>query len=204
MQPYESVNELERRVAEYGGSKYAIAVDSCSNALLISLAYRKMQGYSMDVGIPKLTYVGVAQAILNAGGRCVFRDEDWQGEYELEGVDIIDAARRFRRGMYSGHSGKLYCVSAHWGKILKIGRGGFILTDSEEDFEILRRIRFDGRHVGVPPKVDYFVRGYHCYILPEEASRGLMLMGYMPDDNADLPRDDYADLSTCEIFTGGE
>jgi len=38
--PYDSVDELERRVAEYAGAPYAVAVDSCSNALLISFAYR--------------------------------------------------------------------------------------------------------------------------------------------------------------------
>lgn len=200
MNPYDVVAELEKRVAEYGGSKYAVAVDSCSNALLISIAYRLGNNYGGLVNIPKYTYVGVAQAIINCGGKVQFRDEDWQGQYSLFGLDIIDSARRFRKDMYKGHEDKLYCVSAHWGKILKIGRGGFILTNDKEAADMLKRMRFDGRTVGVAPKDDTFVRGYHCYMLPEEASRGLMLMSYMPDYNEDLPRDDYADLSKCEIF----
>jgi len=205
--PYDSVAALEERVAEYGGSKYAVAVDSCTNAILISLVYRFHCDYENEfkwgrtVSIPKKTYVGVAHAVINAGGVCEFRDEDWQGEYEMGGVDIIDAARRFRRGMYNGHSGKLYCVSAHWGKIFKIGRGGFILTDSEHAKRELTYLRFDGRMQGVAPKDDDFdTPGYHCYMLPEEASRGLMLFSYMPDDNDDIPTDDYADLSFYDIF----
>jgi len=200
MSPYDIVDELEKRVAAYGGSKYAVAVDSCSNALLIALRYRFDTGYQTSVEIPALTYVGVAQAILNAGGTCRFRNEDWQGIYEMVGVDIIDSARRFRRGMYDGHGKTLYCVSAHWGKHFKIGRGGFILTDDKAAYDMLRRMRFDGRMPGVPPKDDAFARGYHCYMLPEEAARGLMLLSYIPDDNHDLPRDEYADLSKCEIF----
>lgn len=202
MQPYEVVSELEKRVADYAGAPYAVAVDSCSNALLLSLAYRFTNGWPKTVSIPKYTYVGVAQAILNAGGNIVFRNEDWQGEYKLMGVKIIDAARRFKKGMYSGRFGNLYCVSAHWGKTFKIGRGGFILTDDEEAADTLRRMRFDGRMAGVPPKQDDFIRGYHCYMLPEEAARGLMLMSYMPDDNPDIPWDDYADLSQYPIFRG--
>jgi len=83
---------------------------------------------------------------------------------------------------------------------LKIGRGGFILTNEYKAYDTLKRMRFDGRMVGVKPKDDKFIHGYHCYMLPEEAARGLMLMSYMADDNADLPRDDYADLSLCPIF----
>jgi dTDP-4-amino-4,6-dideoxygalactose transaminase len=95
----------------------------------------------------------------------------------------------------------LYCLSAHWGKHLKIGRGGFILTDSWQAYDDLKRMRFDGRRSMVPPTIDEFeLPGYHCYMLPEEAARGLMLMNYMPDFNEDIPWDDYADLSKYPIF----
>ena len=199
MSPYDTVAELEQRVAAYGGSKYAVAVDSCTNALLLSVRLRLMQGYPNVANMPKLSYIGVPHAIVNAGATVTFRDDDWQGEYEITPLKIIDAARRFRKGMYK--PGTLYCVSCHWGKILKIGRGGFILTDNIDEYETLRRMRCDGRRIGVIPKQDSFdLPGYHCYMLPEEAARGLMLMSYMPDNNADLPRDDYADLSKIDYF----
>jgi dTDP-4-amino-4,6-dideoxygalactose transaminase len=197
--PYDTVAALEERVAEYGGSKYAVAVDSCTNALLIALRYSKLNGCADRVEIPKRTYVGVAYAILNAGLKIDFRDDNWSGDYQITGTNVVDAARRFRKGMYK--PGTLYCVSAHWGKILKIGRGGFILTDSLTAVEALKKMRFDGRTQGVPPAQDKFEwPGYHCYMLPEEAARGLMLMSYMPDNNPDIPWDDYADLSQHEIF----
>jgi hypothetical protein len=40
-------------------------------------------------------------------------------------------------------------------------------------------------------------------MLPEEAARGLMLMANMPDDNKDLPENNYADLSEFDIFQEG-
>lgn len=199
MKPYDTVTELEKQVAAYAGAPYAVAVDSCSNAIMIALMYEFMNGAGPEVEIPRYTYVGVPQSILNVGGKIVFRDENWQGIYELRGTRIIDSARRFTKNMYI--PGTLYCLSAHWAKILKIGRGGFILTDDEYAYENLRRIRFDGRREGVAPKDDSFdIVGYHCYMLPEEAARGLMLMATMPDYNPDVPWDGYTDLSQHPRF----
>lgn len=195
MNPYDNVAELEKVVAEYGGSKYAVAVDSCTNALLLSLKYRFLCEWERLVEIPAHTYVGVAYSIINAGGELSFRDEEWKGVYNLIYQNIVDSARRFKKGMYYGYPGSLYCISCHWSKHLKIGRGGFILTDNEKAVEVLRIMRFDGRTAGVAPSEDQFIYpGHHCYMLPEEAARGLMLMRSMQDDNDDLPNDDYPDL----------
>lgn len=205
MKPYDIVAELEKQVAEYCGANHAIAVDSCSNALLLAIRYRLDTGYTTHgyISIPRYTYVGVAQAILNAGGKIVFRDENWQGAYELVYAGIIDAARRFRRKMCIDFPHDYFtCTSGHWGKHLKIGRGGFILLNDADAAETLRRMRYDGRRAGVRPADDDFIRGYHCYPLPEEAARALMLMSYMPDFNEDIPWDDYTDLSKYKIFGG--
>lgn len=197
MFPYDIVRALEERVAEYAGAPYAVAVDSCTNALLLSLRYVNCP----KVILPRYTYVGVAYAVLNAGGRCGFRNDIWSGTYELGNTNIIDSARRFKKNMYVPDS--LYCLSAHWGKHLKIGRGGFILTDNTEAYRVLQKMRFDGRTAQVDPAHDNFIYpGYHCYMLPEESARGLMLMNYMPDDNPDLPWDNYPDLSKFPIFRG--
>ena len=50
MSPYDTVDELEKKVAAYAGSKYAIAVDSCTNALLLSVKLRLMQNYPIVTG----------------------------------------------------------------------------------------------------------------------------------------------------------
>lgn len=199
MNPYDIVAALERRVAEYAGAPYAVAVDSCTNALLLCLKWYFWNYGKSEVLLPKYTYVGVPYAVINAGGNCRFVDDGWEGQYLLGGTNIIDSARRFTKGMYEQNT--LYCLSAHWGKHLKIGRGGFIVCDSGSVADDLRVMRFDGRTAGVPPSEDsFYLPSAHCYMLPEEAARGLMLMNYMPDHNDDLPWDNYPDLSKYEIF----
>ena len=198
--PYDIVEELERVIAEYAGSKYSVAVDSCTNAILLALKYEKMKKPNISrVILPCQTYVGVAYSCLNAGLKIQFEEYPWEGQYRIGYTNVIDSARRFTKGMYI--PGTLYCLSAHWSKILKIGRGGFICTDDWEAATYLKRARFDGRTEGVAPRDDTFAEmGHHCYQLPEEAARGLMLMASMPDHNDDIPWDSYADLSKCEVF----
>jgi len=200
--PYKVVEEFEECVAEYAGSKYAVAVDSCTSALMLSLFVKGVEG--KKVSIPRFTYVGVAQSILNTGGKCKFRDENWDGVYQL-GNDrfprIIDGARRFSKGMYYDIE-SFHCLSFHWAKHLPIGRGGMILLNDFSLMKGLKKIRYDGRTAGIRPKDDIFTRGFHCVMHPDDAARGLMLMNYIEDYNDDLPWDGYADLSEQEVFMG--
>lgn len=202
--PFAVVREFERAVCEYTGAPYCVTVTSCTAALFLACQWKSLNGASVQ--IPKLTYVGVAQSILNAGGRVTFRDEDWQGEYELSPQGeylsrphlIFDAARRFTSGMY--RQGTLQCVSFHISKILGISQGGAILHDNPKADEWLRRARFDGRREGVHPKDDDFIRGWHLYMSPDVAAQGLWKLSCLPKHNADLPRSDYSDLSKSPLF----
>ena len=198
MQPFDIVEAFEEKVAAYAGAPFGVAVNSCTSAIMLSAKLRFEQGYERVAHLPALTYVGVPQAILAAGGRCEFTAYDWSGGYWIHHLRIFDGARRFRMGMYAGG---LHCLSFHWGKHLPVGRGGMILTDSVDERNALRRMRYDGRTPGVPPKDDKFGFGWHVYMIPEDAARGLMLMTWAKDEYPDLPWDDYADLSKCPQFT---
>src|SRR5262245_10279079 len=114
MNPHQVTREFESAVASYCGSKYAVSVNSCTAALLLCCSYFEVD----EVEIPKLTYVGVAQSILNAGGQVKFRHEEWQGAYYLKPYPIVDAARRFYSGMHKKHD--FTCISLHISKILGI------------------------------------------------------------------------------------
>ena len=140
--PYKIVDEFEKTVAEYAGAKYGIAVDSCTNAIMLSVKYRIMTGSDKEFRIPKYTYVGVPYSILNAGGKVRFIDYPWKGAYVID-HSIIDSARRFFKNMYVHNT--LYCLSFHWYKHLPVGRGGMILTDSKKEADILKKMRYDGR-----------------------------------------------------------
>lgn len=194
MNPHQITRDFEASVAAYCGSKYAVAVTSCTAALLLCCAYHEVR----EVEIPRLTYVGVAQSILNAGGKVRFRDEDWQGAYYLRPYPIVDAARRFRAGMHK--QGDFTCVSLHISKICGVDQGGVILHDDSDADPILRRMRFDGRAEGVHPKDDNFTRGFHCYISPSVAAQARWKLSTLPYWNEDLPRSDYSDLSLSPLF----
>jgi hypothetical protein len=152
-----------------------------------------------EAWLPSRTYVGVPQAVIAAGGAVRFQDYQWSGQYAIVPLGIVDGARRFRRDIYARDT--LHCLSFHWGKHLPVGRGGMILTDSVAERDILRKMRYDGRTPGVSPADDKItVPGWHVYMIPEDAARGLMLMNYAQDFYHDLPWDDYPD---CEkIFRG--
>ena len=192
---YRVVEAFEQVLASYTGAPYVIAMDSCTAALHLACQYLKVGRVEM----PRLSYVGVPASILNAGGSVDFRDEDWQGMYQLAPYPIYDAARRFTSDMYV--PGTLMCLSFHWTKHLQIGRGGAILCDDPVAAAWLQRAAFDGRKRGTSPNVDKELsRGWHYYMTPNLAAQGLMLMSGMKEHNPDLPRSDYPDLSQLEAF----
>jgi len=192
--PFTIVKQFEYDLCEYTGAPYCVTTTSCTMALLLACAYHKVQ----EVEIPRFTYVGVAQSIINAGGKVKFRDEDWLGYYRLEPYPIFDSARWISGGMYGPLSGMMVCLSFHWGKTLGIQQGGAILHDDPVADPVLRKMRFDGRTAGVPPKEDTFIRGWHCYMAPETAALGIIRLGFLPKINMPLPNDPYPDLSLTD------
>jgi dTDP-4-amino-4,6-dideoxygalactose transaminase len=188
------VEMFEEAVAEFTGSRYGVAVDSCTTALFLSCLHERVG----EVTIPARTYISVPNAIIHAGGTVRFIDTDWTGSYRLGGTRIVDSALRMRRGMYDDG---LVCVSFHARKHIKIGRGGMVLTDDAEAAEWLRRMRFDGRHGAVPFLFDSDIaeQGYNAYLTPEQAARGLQLLEGHPDDAPDLTPV-YPDLRTLPAF----
>ncbi len=194
--PYETVKRFEERIAEYAGSKFAVSVDSCCNALFLCCNYCNVG----KVRLPKYTYPGVACSILHAGGSIDFVSNTWKGVYELNPYGIIDGALRFKQGMYKGG---LHCLSFHVKKHLPIGRGGMVLTDDFEAYWWLKRARFDGRSQ-MPLSEDHITMvGWNMYMTPEQAARGLTLFDLIK--HKDLPDMDstkqgYPDLSKIEAY----
>ncbi len=196
MNAFDIVKGFEQQLADYCGSKYAVAVDSCSSALLLSCVYHKVN----VVTLPKRTYVSVPNAVVLAGGQIKFEDIDWKGAYRLDPYPIIDSARRFYKGMYKEFGTDHVCISFHGKKHLNIGRGGAILLDDLEAVEWYKRARFDGRKEGVPVAEDIItVIGYHCYMHPEMAAAGMNKMLFVKDTYPDL-LDHDPDLSLQPIY----
>lgn len=196
--PWDAVTIFENKLAEYAGSKYAVCLDSCSNALFLCLKYLNINNQVIE--IPKNTYASVPMQIIHSGNKIRFVDKKWSGEYSLGNTAIIDAATRFHKNMYQQDT--YYCVSFHHKKTLKIGRGGVILTNDAEFVDWCRPMIYDGRNKNVLYKNDQLsCIGYHMYMTPEDAVIGLQKLSELDDFNADTGSDQtYTDLSIQKIF----
>ena len=191
------VAEFERRVAQYAGAPHAVAVDCCTSAIFLALQYQKSLGAVPGaVTLPARTYVSVPMACIHAGFEVNFADYDWRGVYRVSPFNIFDGAKRFTKAMYSGG---LHCLSFHAKKILAIGRGGMVLTDDPAAAAWLRKARYDGREGRPYPQERIETLGWHCYMTPEQAARGLQLLDVLPEINADQ-REDYPDLRKFGVF----
>lgn len=205
MNPYTVVDEFEKRISGWCGSKYGVAVESGTAAIFLSLMWRKEQGIKqIQVDIPKHTYPSIPCSIIHAGYNVNFEDISWEGEYQLFPLEIWDSALRLKKNMYHGG---FQCLSFHIKKHLPIGRGGMILTDDVYAYEWLKMARFDGRQP-VPLLEDNFTMlGWNMYMEPSQAARGIQLFEVLrqkhPDGMEDLKIEEqgYPDLSKYKIYT---
>ena len=192
------VAEFENKIAEFFGSSYAIAVDSCTHGIELCLRYTK----ETKINVPKRTYLSVPFLSEKMGLDREWRDEDWEDYYTLNygNKKIIDAAVLWRKNSYVPNT--FMCVSFQYQKHLSLGRGGIILLDNEEDYLILKKMSYDGRLPDVPwrdQNIDTV--GFHYYMTPEIAKLGLEKLELAIDTP---PRKwlvtDWPDLTKLKIF----
>ena len=199
--PREVVDIFEKKVAKFAGAKYGIAVDCCSHGLFLSLKWYKdvMKMITEHIHIPRYTYCSVPMQIIHAGFKPVFEDVTWSGMYQLRPFDIWDGAVRWTQGMYK--SG-FHIVSFQLKKRIPIGRGGMILTNDKKAADWFRKMTYDGRDLTISYMDDDFEYcGYHYYMTPEDAARGILLMDQIPKKNLDSGNNrTYSDLSTKKVF----
>ena len=61
---------FEEAICEYTGSPYCVALDSCTNAIFLSLLSEGIKGE--EISCPERTYMGVVCSIIQAGGKVKF------------------------------------------------------------------------------------------------------------------------------------
>ncbi len=176
--PHEIVEMFEKEIALYAGSKYAVAVDCDTNAIFLCLKYLKK--FKEIISIPAHTYISVPNIIVTAGYQRLNLDEEhWEGLYQIKPLNVWDSAGRFTKGMYIGGN-NFQTLSFQIKKRLPIGRGGMILTDDKEAYDWLVKARYDGRDLNKPQTEDNIeIFGYHMYMTPEDAARGLILFNQL-------------------------
>lgn len=196
--PYQVVLDFESALCEYTGAKYAVALNSGTAALLLSMMWCKADAADGYVCVPKRTYVSVPASVVRAGLRIKWDDRLWRGQYRLYPLPVFDAARRFRAGMYREG---FQCVSFAANKILAKEQGGAILHDNPAADNWFRVMRYDGRTPGVPAEQDTItIVGHHCPMTPSVAAELLQKLTLLPRNNEDLPDYPYPDQSRQPAF----
>jgi len=193
---FEIVSKFEKEIAEYFGAPYGVAVDCCTHA--IELCVRHLN--PPFLGVPSRTYISIPLLSKKLNIELRWREEGWQDYYYLEGTKIVDAAVLWREGSYI--PGTYMCISFQFKKHLSLGRGGLILLDNYADYEIFKKMSYDGRDPDIPwMNQDIQTVGYHYYMTPEIAALGLKKL---PDAKKSTPRQwtiaDWPDLRNMGVF----
>lgn len=198
--PRDIIDIFETKIANFAGCRYAVLVDCCSHGMFLSMKYLQSIG-ELKIGdtiiIPKRTYISSAWQIKHCGMKVDFDDREWSGQYQLNGSRIWDAAVRWTSGM-GPKDNSLYVVSFQIKKRIPIGRGGVVLTNDENAAKWIKLASYDGRDLTTPYTDEQHINmcGYHMYMTPEDAARGIILMDSVPLDNPDSGSHiSYTDIS---------
>ena len=190
------VTKFEETIAEFYGSKYAVATDCCTHAIELCLRYTE----DKFVTSQKHTYLSVPMTFMKLNLRWAWHDTYWKDYYYLGNTNIIDAAVYWKRDSYIRDS--FMCLSFQHKKHLNVGRGGMILTDDYTAYTQLKKMSYDGRLPDVAwAEQDIDMLGYHYYMTPETAQMGLDRPLIVKDiEPRQWSYKDYPDLSTMKVF----
>lgn len=197
-QTWQVVDLFEKKLAEFFGAPYAVVTDCCTHA--IELCFRIIDQPKQTVDVPVHTYMSVPMMLTTINQPWQFVDNKWTDWYAFDSLPIIDAAFMWRRNSYQ--PGTLTCVSFQQKKHIAIGRGGVILTDSKDYYERLQRLCRDGRdRTLLQADDDVKEIGYHYYMTPEDAARGILLFDQLHDKPSRVwGWQDYKILTSNTVF----
>lgn len=196
---FELIDIFEKKVAEFFGAKFGVAVDSCTHGIELCLRYMKED----RINVPKRTYLSVAFLAEKLNIERVWRDEDWEDFYTLNygKKRIIDAAVLWRKNSYLPNT--FMCLSFQFQKHLSLGRGGMILLDNQDDYLQLKKMSYDGRLPNIPWREQNIdTLGFHYYMTPETAKLGLdKLQNAINETPRKWVITDWPDLTKMTVFS---
>ena len=141
-----NVIELEEKIANYVGAKYACSVNSATNAIFLSLLDK-----NVNVNLPSIIPPVVANAILTSGNRIFFIDDvNWVGDsyvlHEFEDYKIVDSAQKLQRNQFKEECNPkdLMIFSFYPTKPLGGSDGGMIVTDDYEKYKWFKEAVLNG------------------------------------------------------------
>jgi len=194
--PHQVVLQFESLIANFFGAPYCVSTDSCTHALELCL---RLHPPTNIVSLTKWTYVSIPMLLekLNISFRLV--DFKWKEFYNITDT-VIDAAVLWRENSYIPKT--TTCISFQHKKHCPIGRGGAILLDCIDDYNILQKMVADGRDRNLLQVDDNIsTLGYHYYMTPEDAARGIKLFEYVKDiPSSQIDWRNYKDLTLYDYY----
>jgi dTDP-4-amino-4,6-dideoxygalactose transaminase len=193
---FEYVEKFENEIAKFYGAPYAVATDCCTHAIELCLRYGGYDG----ITIPTHTYISIPFTFEKLNLKWKFEYREWEDFYYLGNTNIIDAAVYWKQNGYIENT--YMCLSFQYKKHLSLGRGGAILLQNKKDYDILKKMSYDGRSPNTPwmdQNIDTI--GYHYYMTPEIAKLGL---DKLPKSVDSIPKywnySHYPNLKTIKVF----
>ena len=193
---FNQVEKFEKQIAKFYNAPYAVATDCCTHAIELCLRY---EGYN-NITIPTHTYISVPFTFEKLNLKWKFEYQEWKDFYYVGNTNIIDAAVYWKQGGYIENT--YMCLSFQFRKHLSLGRGGAILLQNKEDYDILKKMSYDGRDLSKSwTKQDITTIGYHYYMTPETAQMGVIKLKNVENiPSKNWTYINYPDLSKMSVF----
>lgn len=143
------VTEFENNFASYVGAKYAVSLNSATNAIyLINKLWESKSEYVIPTMIPPV----VCNAIITSGGCLAFKDNtSWVGNSFLldsrVGWNIFDSAQKVERNQFINESifdEDLIYFSFYPTKMVSSCDGGMIVSNDKSKIDLIRQMTFNG------------------------------------------------------------
>ena len=143
------VTEFENNFASYVGAKYAVSLNSATNAIyLINKLWESKSEYIIPTMIPPV----VCNAIITSGGYLAFKDNtSWVGNSFLLdsriGWNIFDSAQKVERNQFINESifdEDLIYFSFYPTKMVSSCDGGMIVSNDKSKIDLIRQMTFNG------------------------------------------------------------
>ena len=192
---FKVIEEFENTIANWFGAPHAIAVDSCTHGIELSLRLLN----SKEIDVPTRTYISIPFLAEKLNIKRKWNSSLWKDYYYLTS-NIIDAAVLWKKNSYIPNT--FMSLSFQFQKHLSLGRGGMILTDNKEALVELKKMSYDGRVADIPWREQNIdTMGYHYYMTPETAQLGLdKLENAIKNPPRQWTIQDWPNLSKMKIF----
>ena len=228
--PFKIVSDFEETVADYCGSPYAVATDSCTSAIFLCVKY-----WLMNNEVQKCRDQSRFQSHFRIGiGLRDWITENYDSQkpaitipsktYISPAMSILHAGAELKidtsvkwSGIYqlkptniydaakrltSGMylPGSMMCLSFHIKKHLKLGKGGMILTDSLEARDWLRKASYEGRSRDKGIHEDNVEFAGWNFYMTPQTAANGLALMQNYPENVPDLPNSYRDLVTFEVF----